>query len=239
MRRRGMRNRGEWPPRGTAVYRMSRTDFDLRCDEEFWKRGDYDARRGLAEVVETPLLGHEWRAAETALLVDGICGVGFRPTGALKIEWRGSILEPDASFYFRAAFGPGLLGGRKLPARIRAPTPGAGSRDQPKFESGARCGETAGLLRPGCSRGLDLASEGRSDDLPAVRRGAASAIGRVEGRCGGDAGRFGRTLGRGSVERDTESPGGGRSPGQGTARARGGIRRRVVASSSTERKCPR
>ena len=102
-----MRNRGEWPPPGTAVYRMSRTDFDVRCDEEFWKRGDYDARRGLAEVVETPLLGHEWRAAETALLVDGICGVGFRPTGALKIEWRGSILEPDASFYFGPLSDPG------------------------------------------------------------------------------------------------------------------------------------
>ena len=100
MRRRGMRNRGEWPPPGTAGYRMNRTDFDLRCDEEFWKRGDYDARRGLAEVVETPLLGHEWRAAETILLVDGIGGVGVRPTGALKIEWRGSILEPDESFYF-------------------------------------------------------------------------------------------------------------------------------------------
>ena len=88
------------PPAGTVVYRMSRTDFDVRCDEEFWKRGDYDARRGLAEVVEAPLLGHEWRAAETTGFVGLVCGEEVRPTGALRIEWRGSILEPDASFYF-------------------------------------------------------------------------------------------------------------------------------------------
>ena len=92
---------GEVPlPAGTAVYRMSRTDFDVRCDEDFWKRGDYDARRGLAEVVEAPLLGHEWRAFEVAALVLAVCGDRVRGTGALRIEWRGSILEPDASFYF-------------------------------------------------------------------------------------------------------------------------------------------
>ena len=79
---------------------MSRTDFDVRCDEDFWKRGDYDARRGLAEVVEAPLLGREWRAFEVAALVLAVCGDRVRGTGALRIEWRGSILEPDASFYF-------------------------------------------------------------------------------------------------------------------------------------------
>ena len=88
------------PPAGMAAYRMSRTDFDVRCDEEFWKRGDYDARRGLAEVVETPLLGHEWRGVEATALVLAVCGDRVRGTGALRIEWRGSILEPDASFYF-------------------------------------------------------------------------------------------------------------------------------------------
>ena len=88
------------PPAGMAAYRMRRTDFDARCDEEFWKRGDYDARRGLAEVVETPLLGHGWRGVETTALVGLVCGEEVAPTGALRIEWRGSILEPDASFYF-------------------------------------------------------------------------------------------------------------------------------------------
>ena len=88
------------PPAGMAAYRMSRTDFDARCEEEFWKRGDYDARRGLAEVVETPLLGHEWRGVETTALVGLVRGEEVGPTGALRMEWRGSILEPDASFYF-------------------------------------------------------------------------------------------------------------------------------------------
>ena len=88
------------PPAGMAAYRMSRTDFDVRCEEEFWKRGDYDARRGLAEVVETPLLGHEWRGVEATILVFLVCGDRALGTGALRIEWRGSILEPDASFYF-------------------------------------------------------------------------------------------------------------------------------------------
>ena len=88
------------PPAGTVAYRMSRTDFEVRCDEDFWKRGDYDARRGLAEVVESPLLGHEWRGGEATLFVGFVCGAEVAPTGALRIEWRGSILEPDASFYF-------------------------------------------------------------------------------------------------------------------------------------------
>ena len=88
------------PPAGTVAYRMSRTDFEVRCDEDFWKRGDYDARRGLAEVVETPLLGHEWRGVETSIFVSLVCGGRVQGTGALRIEWRGSILEPDASFYF-------------------------------------------------------------------------------------------------------------------------------------------
>ena len=88
------------PPAGTVAYRMSRTDFEVRCDEDFWKRGDYDARRGLAEVVETPLLGHEWRGVETSIFVSLVCGERVQGTGALRIEWRGSILEPDASFYF-------------------------------------------------------------------------------------------------------------------------------------------
>ena len=92
-------------PGGTMVYRMSRTDFDVRCDEDFWKRGDYDARRGLAEVVETPLLGHEWRGVEVTALVLAVCGARVRGTGALRIEWRGSILEPDASFYFAPHLG--------------------------------------------------------------------------------------------------------------------------------------
>jgi len=95
-----MRKGGEWPPAGTMVYRMSRTDFEVRCDEDFWKRGDYDARRGLAEVVETPLLGHEWRGAEVTALVLLVCGERVGPTGALRMEWGGSILEPDESFYF-------------------------------------------------------------------------------------------------------------------------------------------
>ena len=95
------------PPAGTMVYRMSRTDFDVRCDEDFWKRGDYDARRGLAEVVETPLLGHEWRSVEVTALVLAVCGDRVRGTGALRIEWRGSILEPDASFYFAPHLGGG------------------------------------------------------------------------------------------------------------------------------------
>ena len=94
-------------PAGTMVYRMSRTDFDVRCDEDFWKRGDYDARRGLAEVVETPLLGHEWRGFEATMLVGLVCGDRVRGTGALRIEWRGSILEPDASFYFAPLSDPG------------------------------------------------------------------------------------------------------------------------------------
>ena len=94
-------------PAGTAVYRMSRTDFDVRCDEDFWKRGDYDARRGLAEVVEAPLLGHEWRGVEATALVFAVCGDRVRGTGALRIEWRGSILEPDASFYFAPLPDPG------------------------------------------------------------------------------------------------------------------------------------
>ena len=94
-------------PAGTMVYRMSRTDFDVRCDEDFWKRGDYDARRGLAEVVETPLLGHEWRGIEVTALVLAVFGDRVRGTGALRIEWRGSILEPDASFYFAPHLGGG------------------------------------------------------------------------------------------------------------------------------------
>ena len=94
-------------PAGTMVYRMSRTDFDVRCDEDIWKRGDYDARRGLAEVVETPLLGHEWRGVEVTALVLAVCGARVRGTGALRIEWRGSILEPDASFYFAPHLGGG------------------------------------------------------------------------------------------------------------------------------------
>ena len=225
-------------PAGTMVYRMSRTDFDVRCDEDFWKRGDYDARRGLAEVVETPLLGHEWRGREVTALVLLVCGERARDRGA---QDRVGRLDSGAGriVLLRTVLRPRLLGGRKLPARTRAPTAGAGGRDQSQFESGAGRREASGLLRYGCSRGLDLASEGRGDDLPAVRRGAASAVGGVEGRSGSDARRPGRTLGRGSVERDAGSPGGGRSPGRGTARARGGIHRRVVASSSTERKRPR
>ena len=95
------------PPAGTMVYRMSRTDFEVRCDEDFWKRGDYDARRGVAEVVETPLLGHEWRGVETSIFVSLVCGERVQGTGALRIEWRGSILEPDASFYFAPLSGLG------------------------------------------------------------------------------------------------------------------------------------
>ena len=82
------------------VYRMSRTDFEVRCGEDSWKRGDYDARRGLAEVVETPLFGHEWRAAEARESVSRLCAEQVEFTGALRIEWQGSILEPDTSFYF-------------------------------------------------------------------------------------------------------------------------------------------
>ena len=91
---------GVEPPVGTDVRRMSRVEFDRLAEERHWPRGDYDARRGLAEVVAEPTLAHEWRADETRVFVRALLRERVILTGALRIEWRGSVLEPDASFYF-------------------------------------------------------------------------------------------------------------------------------------------
>ena len=93
------------PPAGTEVRQMSRVEFDRLAEERHWPRGDYDARRGLAEVVAEPMLSHEWRAAEVALFVRALCGERAVLTGALRIEWQGSVLEPDSSCYFVAPVG--------------------------------------------------------------------------------------------------------------------------------------
>ena len=95
---------GVEPPVGTEVRKMSRVEFDRLAEERHWPRGDYDARRGLAEVVAEPMLAHEWRADETRVFVRGLLGERVVLTGALRIEWRGSVLEPDASFYFTPGF---------------------------------------------------------------------------------------------------------------------------------------
>ena len=102
---------GVAPPVGTEVRRMSRPEFDRLAEERHWPRGDYDARRGVAEVV-APILRHEWRVGEAHRFVHRLCGERAILTGALRIEWRGSVLEPDASFYFVGpAGGPRLRAG--------------------------------------------------------------------------------------------------------------------------------
>ena len=90
---------GVAPPVGTEVRRRSRPEFDRLAGERHWPRGDYDARRGVAEVV-APILRHEWRVGEAHRFVHRLCGERVILTGALRIEWCGSVLEPDASFYF-------------------------------------------------------------------------------------------------------------------------------------------
>ena len=103
---------GVEPPVGTEVRKMSRVEFDRLSEERHWPRGDYDARCGLAEVVAEPLPGHEGRIGEAVRLVDRLCGERAVLTGALRIEWQGSVLEPDASFYFVApGGGPRLRAG--------------------------------------------------------------------------------------------------------------------------------
>ena len=125
---------GVEPPVGTEVRKMSRVEFDRLSEERHWPRGDYDARRGLAEVVAEPTLPHESRAGGAARFVDRLCGERAVLTGALRIEWRGSVLEPDASFYF--APGPERGG-----APTGAPT---GAGDEPGLEPAARA-----LVAPG------------------------------------------------------------------------------------------
>ena len=94
---------GAAPPRGTAVRKMSRVQFDRLSEERHWPRGDYDARRGVAEVVAEPLLAHERRGWDLGMFLYALVGERVAPAGALTIEWRGSVLEPDASFYFLPA----------------------------------------------------------------------------------------------------------------------------------------
>ena len=93
------------PARGATVRRMTRAEFDRSASRFAWPRGDYDARRGLAEVVAEPMLGHDSRARLAYDLVRTVCGARAYGAGALRIEWRGSVLEPDESFYF---FDPGV-----------------------------------------------------------------------------------------------------------------------------------
>lgn len=86
---------------------MSRADYDRLSEDGAWKRGHYDGRRGLAEVVAEPRLSHEWRAWEVGLLIDRLRDPAGRrfgmPCGAMRIDWRGSSYEADASFYLDAA----------------------------------------------------------------------------------------------------------------------------------------
>lgn len=93
------------PARGVKGRRMTRAEFDRRASRFAWPRGDYDARRGLAEVVAEPMLGRDSRARLAYDLVRAVCGDRAYGAGALRIEWRGSVLEPDESFYF---FDPGV-----------------------------------------------------------------------------------------------------------------------------------
>ena len=112
---------GGAPPVGTEVRKMSRPEFDRLAEERHWPRGDYDARRGVAEVV-APILRHEWRVGEAHRFVHRLCGERVILTGALRIEWRGSVPEPDSSFCF-------------LPRRDAS---GAGSEDWPGLEPAPR-----------------------------------------------------------------------------------------------------
>ena len=107
-RRETSRAAGVEPPLGTAVRKMSRVQFDRLSEERHWPRGDYDARRGVAEVVAEGMPAHERRAVRVDLFVDALLGERVELARSLRIEWRGSVLEPDASFYFLPAdAGPG------------------------------------------------------------------------------------------------------------------------------------
>ena len=111
------------PPVGTDVRRMSRVEFDRLAEERHWPRGDYDARRGLAEVVAEPTLPHELRAGQVDVFLHDLLGERVVLTGALRVEWRGSVLEPDSSFYFlhrRDASDAGSEGGPGLEPAPRA-----------------------------------------------------------------------------------------------------------------------
>ena len=102
-RRETSRAAGVEPPVGTEVRKMSRVQFDRLSEERHWPRGDYDARRGVAEVVAEGMPAHERRAVRADLFVDALLGERVEPARSLRIEWRGSVLEPDGSFYFFAA----------------------------------------------------------------------------------------------------------------------------------------
>ena len=124
------------PPLGTAVRKMSRAEFDRLAEERRWPRGDYDARRGVAEVVARPLLRHERRRGEAGLFVGALVGDRVQLAGSLRIEWQGSVLEPDASFYFFAGDGgpdddPGLE-----PAMEAVVAPGFGEDEACRPEKG-------------------------------------------------------------------------------------------------------
>ena len=96
-------DRGERWPSGVEVRSLSRTDYERLSEEGAWKRGHYDGRRGRAEVVAEPRLAHEWRAWEVAPLIQALRDSAGRrvgmPCGAMRIDWRGSSYEADASFY--------------------------------------------------------------------------------------------------------------------------------------------
>ena len=127
---------GVAPPRGTAVRRMSRVQFDRLSEERHWPRGDYDARRGVAEVVAEPTFAHEWRAGEVGFFVFALLGERVVPAGAIRIEWRGSVMEPDASFYFLASgAGPGSESCLE-PGVEAAAAPGFGADDSCRPEQG-------------------------------------------------------------------------------------------------------
>ena len=96
-------DRGERWPSGVEVRPLSPSEYERLSEEGAWKRGHYDGRRGRAEVVSEPKLAHEWRAWAVAPLIQALRdsagrGVGM-PCGAMRIDWRGSSYEADASFY--------------------------------------------------------------------------------------------------------------------------------------------
>ena len=125
---------GVEPPVGTEVRKMSRVEFDRLSEERHWPRGDYDARRGLAEVVAEPSLPHELRAGRVDLFLYELLGERVVLTRALRIEWRGSVLEPDASFYF-------------LPGPAASP---AGPDDEPRLEPAPRAVVAPGFAEVCC-----------------------------------------------------------------------------------------
>ena len=96
-------DRAERWPSGVEVRPLSRRDYERLSEEGAWKRGHYDGRRGRAEVVAEPRLAHEWRACEVTPLIQALRDSRGRrvgmPSGAMRIDWRGSSYEADASFY--------------------------------------------------------------------------------------------------------------------------------------------